>query len=151
LKKVQGVLVEQRQAAEQENISLQANFDGEKAQILQGKEQLLMKQLEVKEAVSRELRSMTFVEIKVEDRVTQQVEKHTESIQQLQQCITDLELRIVPETPHDVRDQREVTTRSAVERIKSLAMECKKLTDRSAQTYKKLTENKELKALESQL
>jgi hypothetical protein len=30
-------------------------------------------------------------------------------------------------------------------------MECKKLTDRSAQTYEKLTENPELKALESQL
>jgi phage shock protein A len=57
----------------------------------------------------------------------------------------------VPETPQDVRDQREATARSAVERIKSLAMECKKLTDRSAQTYEQLTENPELKALESQL
>jgi hypothetical protein len=44
----------------------------------------------------------------------------------------------VPETPQDVRDQREATARSTVERIKSLAME-------------KLTENPELKALESQL
>jgi transcriptional/translational regulatory protein YebC/TACO1 len=30
-------------------------------------------------------------------------------------------------------------------------MECKQLTDHSAQTYEKLTENLELKALESQL
>jgi cell division protein FtsL len=30
-------------------------------------------------------------------------------------------------------------------------MECKQLTDRSAQNYKQLTENPELKALESQL
>jgi hypothetical protein len=30
-------------------------------------------------------------------------------------------------------------------------MECKKLTDHSAQTYEQLTENPELKALESQL
>jgi hypothetical protein len=30
-------------------------------------------------------------------------------------------------------------------------MECKKLTDRSAQTYEQLTKNPELKALESQL
>jgi hypothetical protein len=50
-----------------------------------------------------------------------------------------------------VRDQREATTRSAVERIKALSMECKKLTDRSAHTYEKLTENPELKALESQI
>jgi chromosome segregation ATPase len=151
LTQVQGVLVEQRRAAEQENISLQAKFDEEKAQMQQGKEQLLAEQLEVKEAVSRALRSVTVLEIKAEDRVTQQVEKLTEAIQQLQQHIADLELRTVPETPQDVRDQREATARSAVERIKSLAMECKKLTDRSAQTYEQLTENPELKALESQL
>jgi lipid II:glycine glycyltransferase (peptidoglycan interpeptide bridge formation enzyme) len=57
----------------------------------------------------------------------------------------------VPNTPQDVRDQREATARSTVERIKSLTMECKQLTDHSAQTYEKLTENPELKALESQL
>jgi hypothetical protein len=57
----------------------------------------------------------------------------------------------VPNTPQDVRDQRKATSRSAVERIKALSMECKKLTDRSAQTYEKLTENPKLKALELQL
>ena len=72
-------------------------------------------------------------------------------MQQLQQRITYLELCAVLETPQDVRDQREATAQSAVERIKSLAMECKKLTDHSAQTYKQLTENPELEALESQL
>jgi hypothetical protein len=93
---------------------------------------LLVEQLEVKEVVKRALRSVTVVEIKIEDRVTQQVEQIIEAIQQLQQHIADLELRAVPETPHDVRDQREATTRSTVERIKSLAMECKKIIDRSA-------------------
>jgi FtsZ-binding cell division protein ZapB len=57
----------------------------------------------------------------------------------------------MPNTPQDVRDQREATVHSAVERIKSLTLECKKLIDRSAQTYKKLTKNPDLKALESQL
>jgi hypothetical protein len=57
----------------------------------------------------------------------------------------------VPETPQDVRDQREATTRSVVERIKALAMECKKLSNRSAQMYEQLTENPKLQALESQL
>jgi hypothetical protein len=112
---------------------------------------LLTEKLEVKEAVSRALRSVTVIEIRVEDRVTKQVEQLTEVIQQLQQHIIDLELHAMPETPQDVRDQREATARSAIERIKSLAMECKKLTDLSAQTYKQLTENPELKALESQL
>jgi hypothetical protein len=74
-----------------------------------------------------------------------------EVIQQLQQCIADLELRTVPETPQDVRDLREATARSAVDRLKSLALECKQLSNQSAQTYENLTENPELQALESQL
>jgi chromosome segregation ATPase len=57
----------------------------------------------------------------------------------------------VPETPQDVRDQREAIAHSAVERLKALAMECKQLSNHSAQTYEKLTENPELQALELQL
>jgi hypothetical protein len=77
---VQGVLVEQHRATEQERISLQANFDEEKAQLQQGKEQLLAKQLEVKESVSRELHSVTVIEIKEKDRVSKKVEQLTEVI-----------------------------------------------------------------------
>jgi hypothetical protein len=50
-----------------------------------------------------------------------------------------------------MRDQREATAQSKLERIKSLSMECKQLSDRSAQTYERLTENPELKALDSWL
>jgi hypothetical protein len=57
----------------------------------------------------------------------------------------------VPNTPQDVRDQREATARSAVEIIKVLCLECKKLSYRSAQMYEQLIEDLELKALESQL
>jgi chorismate synthase len=57
----------------------------------------------------------------------------------------------VPDTPQDVRDQGDATARSTVDRIKALAMECKKLSDQSVQMYEKLTENPELKALESHL
>jgi hypothetical protein len=72
-------------------------------------------------------------------------------IQQLQQRITDLELHTVPETPQEIRDLREATSHSAVDRLKSFALEYKKLSSRSAQTYENLTENPELQALESQL
>jgi hypothetical protein len=65
-------------------------------------------------------------------------------IQQLQQRITDLELRTVPKTPQDIRDLREATAHSTVGRLKSLALECKKLSSRSTQTYENLTENPEL-------
>jgi hypothetical protein len=66
LTQIQGVLVEKRRVAEQENISLQVKFDEEKAQMQQRKEHLLAKQLEVKEAVNRALRSVIVLEIKAE-------------------------------------------------------------------------------------
>jgi DNA-binding HxlR family transcriptional regulator len=100
-----------------------------------------VEKLEVKEAINRALHSATILEIKVEYRGTQQVNQLTEAIQQLQQCIADLELRTVPKSPQDVRYQREEAARSAIERLKALTLECKQLTDRSAQTYEQLTEN----------
>jgi hypothetical protein len=83
--------------------------------------------------------------------VENQVEQLMEDIQQLQQRIAYLEIYTVPSTQQDVRDQREATARSTVERIKYFSMKCKKLSDRSAQAYEKLTENEKLKELESQL
>jgi VIT1/CCC1 family predicted Fe2+/Mn2+ transporter len=148
---VQKVVIEKHRVAQQEKVALQTKFEEEKAQIQQEKEKLLAEQLRVKEAVSRALRSVTGLEKKVEEPVEHQVAQLVEAIQQLQQRIIDLELRTVPNTPQDVRDQREATARSTVERIKALAMECKQLSDRSAQTYERLTEDPELKALESQL
>jgi hypothetical protein len=151
LTQVQGVLVEKHSTAEWEKLDLQEKFDEEKSQLQKEKEQLLTEQLEVKEMVNRVLRSVTVIEVKAEERIPQQIVQLEEVIQQLQQCIADLELRAVPETPQDVRDQREATARSAVERLKALVGECKQLSNHSAQMYEKLTENPELQALESQL
>jgi hypothetical protein len=64
LTQVQGVLVEQRSAAEWEKLDLQAKFDEEKEQIQQEKEQLLTEKIEVKEEVNRALLSVTVLEIK---------------------------------------------------------------------------------------
>lgn len=86
-----------------------------------------------------------------EDPVESQVGKLTEAIQQLQARIVELELQALPSTSQEVRDQREETTRSAVERIKALALECKQLSSRSAHTYERLAEDLELRTLESQL
>jgi hypothetical protein len=61
-----------------------------------------------------------------------QVDHLEEAIQKLQQRIADLELRTVPDTSQDVRDQREATARGTVERIKGLSLECKQLSDREA-------------------
>jgi hypothetical protein len=86
-----------------------------------------------------------------EDPVENQVVKLVEAIQQLQQRVAELELQVVPSTPQEVRDQWEETSRSTVQRIKALALECKQLSSRSAQNYERLTEDPELKTLESQL
>jgi chromosome segregation ATPase len=88
----------------------------------------------------------------IEEETTEsQVGKLTEAIQQLQARVAELELQAVPSTLQEVRDQREETARSAVERIRALASECKKLSDRSAQTYEHLAEDPELRTLEAQL
>jgi septation ring formation regulator EzrA len=95
----------------------------------------------VKEVVNREMFSMNVMEVKAEDQVMKQVAQLEEVTQQLQQCIIDLELCTVPETPQEVKDQREANSRSTVERIKALTLECKQFTDHSAQTYEKITKN----------
>jgi exonuclease VII large subunit len=112
---------------------------------------LLAEQLEVQEWVHRALRSVTIIEVQIEERVPQQVAQLEGVIQQLQQCIADLELRTVPETPQEIRDLREATARSAVDRLKSFSLEYKQLSSRSAQMYENLMENPELQVLESQL
>jgi uncharacterized protein YaaN involved in tellurite resistance len=61
-----------------------------------------MEQVRVKEAVNRALLSVIGLEQKEEEPVEHQVAQLAEIIQQLQQRITDLELRTVPSTPQDV-------------------------------------------------
>jgi predicted nucleic acid-binding Zn-ribbon protein len=120
-------------------------------QIQQEKEKMLAKQVGVKQAVNGALCSVTGLEKKVKDQVENQVVQLVEAIQQLQQRIADLELQTVPSTSQDVRGQREATARSTNERIRSLALECEQLSNRSAQNYERLTEDPELKTLESHL
>jgi hypothetical protein len=57
----------------------------------------------------------------------------------------------VPRTLQDVREKREATAQRVVERIKELAMECKRLSSRSAKTYERLTKDPELKTMDSKL
>jgi hypothetical protein len=50
-----------------------------------------------------------------------------------------------------VPDQREEVARNAVERVGPISSECKKLSDRSAQTYEFLAKDRDLRKLEAQL
>jgi hypothetical protein len=54
-------------------------------------------------------------------------------------------------TLQEVWDQMEKTARRAVERIKELDLEYKKLSNQSVQTYERLAEDLELRTLEAQL
>jgi hypothetical protein len=58
--------------------------------------------------------------------------KIIEAIQKLQARITELEVQEIPSTPQEVRDQREEAAKNTVIRIRSLTLECKKLSNRSA-------------------
>jgi hypothetical protein len=100
---------------QQEKENLQTKFEEDRVQIQHEKEQLLVKQVGVKESVRRALRSLTSLEKMEEDIVENQVAKLDEAIQQLQQRVVELELQIVQSTPQEVRDQREATAQSAVE------------------------------------
>jgi hypothetical protein len=151
LKKAQEDIIEQRQAAQQEKDALQVKFDKDRAKLQKEKEQLLVKQIGIEEAVNRAFLSVTGLEKKAEEPLEKQVMKLAEVIQQLQQRVVDLELQTIPSTPQEERDQREITARSTVERIKVLTEECKQLSSRSVQIYESLTENPELYKLESQL
>jgi hypothetical protein len=77
--------------------------------------------------------------------------KLTETLQQLQARVTNLEAQIVLRTQQEVHDQREESTKNTIEKIRSLTSECKQLSDRSTQTYECLIEDPELRKLEAQL
>jgi hypothetical protein len=84
---------------------MQEKFVEEKAELQQSKEQLVIEQIEVKERVNKELLSVIIFEVQIKDQVPQQVAQLEEVNQKLQQCIIDLELHAVPETPKEIRDQ----------------------------------------------
>jgi hypothetical protein len=126
-------------------------FEEDKAKIQKEKDQLLAEKTVVKEAVTKSLRSVSGLAQEEEESTEMQVGKLAEAIQQLQARVMELELQAVSSTPQEVHDQREEAARSAVGRIRALTSECKKLSDRSAQTYECLTEDPELRKLEAQL
>jgi Ni,Fe-hydrogenase I large subunit len=83
------------------------------------------------------------------DSVEMKVGNLAKAIQHLQARIMELELKVVPSTMQEVHDQREEASKSTVGRIRTLALECKQLSDRSAQTYEHLAEYPMLRKLEA--
>jgi hypothetical protein len=136
---------------QQEKDEIRAMFEEDKAKMQREKDQLLTEKTVVKEAVTKELRSVSGLAQEEPESTEMQVGKLAEAIQQLQARVMELEIQAVSSTLQEVRDQREEAARNAVERIRALTSECKKLSDQSAQTYEHLAEDPELKKLEAQL
>jgi hypothetical protein len=62
-----------------------------------------------------------------------------------------LEAQTIPSTPQEVHDQSKETAKNTLIRIRTLASECKQLSDRRVQTYVCLIEDLEIRMLEAQL
>jgi hypothetical protein len=112
---------------------------------------LLTEQIGVKEVVTRALCSVSGLTQMEEETNESQVGKLVETIQHLQARVVELELQAVSSTPQEVRDHRKENSRSVVERIKALTLECKQLRNLSVKTYECLAEDPKLRTLESQL
>jgi hypothetical protein len=123
LKQAKEEALEQRRVVQQDKYDLREKFKEDTKQIQREKDEQIAEQIGVREAVTRELCSMPGLAQMEEDPTKSQVGKLIEAIQQLQARVAELELQAMSSTPQEVRDQREETPRSAVERIKALAME----------------------------
>jgi hypothetical protein len=128
-----------------------AKFAEDREHIQKEKDQLLVEEIGVRQAVARALCSVPGLTQMEEETMESQVGKLAEVIQQLRARVVEMELQAVPNTLQEVQDQREETAKGAVERIRALALEYKKLSDQSAQTYECLVEDPELRRLEEQL
>jgi 3-phenylpropionate/cinnamic acid dioxygenase small subunit len=80
LAQAQSAQEEQQRKEEQEKLDLQVKWEEEKAQLQQRKDQLLVEKLETEERVHKALRSVTIIEVKMEDRLPQQVTQLEEVI-----------------------------------------------------------------------
>jgi len=75
----------------------------------------------------------------------------TDTIQQIQERVTEIELQVVLINLQEVHDKREEVTISTFGRIRALASERKQLSDHIAHTYEHLTKDLEMRKLEAKL
>jgi hypothetical protein len=93
-------------AVQQERDALQEKLEEDRVKIQKEKEQLLVKQIGIEEAVNRAFLSVTGLEKKAEEPLEHQVMKLAEVIQQLQQRVVELELQTIPSTPQEEHDHQ---------------------------------------------
>jgi hypothetical protein len=141
--------LEQLRAVQKEKYEIRAMYEEDNVKMKKEKYQLLAEQTAVKEAVTKSLRSVSGLAQEEPESTDMKVGKLAEAIQQIQEWIMDLDVQAVMRTPQEVHDQREEATKKEVERIRAFSSECKQLSDQSAQTYKRLVEDPELRKLEA--
>jgi hypothetical protein len=121
LKQEKEEALEQLRVAQQEKVDVQAKFEEDKEKMQKKKDQLLVEQTVVREAVTRELLYVPGLAQVEEETFKIQVGKLVEAIQQLQARVPELKIQAVPSTLQEVWDQREEASKSAVEVIMALA------------------------------
>jgi hypothetical protein len=84
----------------------------------------------------------------VESTLEEQVSNIMEVIKGFQTKIKDLESCKTPGTPLKEREQRERTSMTTLENIKELDEECTNICEESAQIWKNLMEDPEMKVIE---
>jgi len=104
LKKEKEEALEKLWVAQQEKDDMRVKFEEDREQIHREKDQLLVKQIAVKETVARALRSMSRLAQMEEETVESQPGKLTQSIQYLQAILAELVLKTVPSTLQEVQD-----------------------------------------------
>jgi trimethylamine:corrinoid methyltransferase-like protein len=141
LKEEKEEVLEKLRVAQKEKDEIKAMYEEDNANMQKEKDQLLIEKTTFKEAVTKALRSMLGLAQEEEYSIEIQVGKLIEAIQQLQERVTELDIQVVSSTLQEVCDQREEATKNAVERIKALSSDCRKLSDHSAHTYEHLAED----------
>jgi hypothetical protein len=112
--------LEKLRVVQQEKDDIRVKFEEEKEKMQKEKDQLLAKQIEVREAVTRVLLSVPSLAQEEPESIEMEVGKLVEAIQQLQARVMELEIQTVPNTLQEVHDQREEAARNAVGRIRAL-------------------------------
>jgi hypothetical protein len=121
LKKEKEEALEKLHVVQQEKDDIRVKFEEEKEKMQKEKDQLLAKQTDVREEVTRALHSVLGLAQEEPESTEMEVGKLAEAIQQLQARVMELEIQIVPNTPQEVHNQREEVVRNAVGRIRELA------------------------------
>jgi uncharacterized phage infection (PIP) family protein YhgE len=115
-----------------------ATLHAEYNKLVQEWDEVVQIQARLHQAMQEVYSNIPEVYIEENAPLEEQEKKINEAIQGFRANIVDLEAHTTPSTPLEERKQREKTTMTTVERIKSLDEECVKLYEETTQVWNQL-------------